>query len=416
MEKVSADLIIKNASQLLTLIPWGPHDPLGIIQNGALAVSGEKIAWVGPSGELDEKVVPKAEGRVIDAGGKVVMPGLIDPHTHLIFAGSREEEFSLRVRGASYMEIAARGGGIKSTVRHTRQASKEELLKLTLRRLDNIMALGTTTCEVKSGYGLDTETELKMLEVVKEANRLHPVDLIPTFLGAHDIPEEYKGRRKEYVRLIIDEMLPVVAEEGLAEFCDVFVEEGVFTPQDGEEIFEAAKRLGMRPRVHADELTPSGGAELAARVGAVSADHLLFITEMGMEALKEAGVVATLLPGTALFLSMGRYAPARAMIERGITVALASDFNPGSCMSHNLPLMMTLACTQMRMTPEEAIAACTINAARSLLRDDIIGSLGLGKQADIIMIDAPNYLHLIYYFGINQIERVIKKGRVVWER
>jgi imidazolonepropionase len=346
----------------------------------------------------------------------VVTPGFIDSHTHLLFAGTREEEFELRIRGATYQEIAARGGGIKSTVEKTRRASKEELIAAGKKNLDRMLSLGTTTAEAKTGYGLSTKEEIKMLEALQALSRAHPLEIVPTFLGAHEIPPEYAGKKEEYVRLVIEEMIPAVAEKKLAVFCDVFCEKGVFSLEESRRILEAAKRYGMLPKLHADELTPLGGAELAAEVGAVSADHLLFISEKGMEAMAEKGVIATLLPGTAFFLFMGRYAPARRMIAKGVTVALATDFNPGSCMTESLPLITTLACTQMRMTPAEALLGVTLNAAKALRREKEIGSLEPGKQADFVILDVPDYRHLSYHFGVNHVEKVIKKGRLIWER
>jgi imidazolonepropionase len=278
-----------------------------------------------------------------------------------------------------------------------------------------MLSLGTTTVEAKTGYGLSTKEEIKMLEALRDLGREHPLEVVPTFLGAHEIPPEYTGKTEDYVRLVIDEMIPAVAEKKLALFCDVFCEKGVFSPEQCRRILEAGKRFGLIPKLHADELTPLGGAELAAEVGAVSADHLLFISEKGMEAMAEKGVVATLLPGTAFFLFLGRYAPARQMISKGVTVALASDFNPGSCMTESLPMITTIACTQMRMTPAEAILGITLNAAKALRKEKEIGSLAPGKQADLVLLDIPDYRHLSYHFGVNHVWKVVKKGRVVWE-
>ncbi len=418
--KAEADLLVENAAQLLTLAApkeaAGAEEKLGILDRGTLAVRSGRIVWAGPAGQCSRNVSLLAGGKELDASGKVVVPGFVDSHTHLLFAGTREREFELRLQGATYQEIAASGGGIKSTVENTRKASREELAAIGRKNLDSMLSLGTTTAEAKSGYGLSTKDEIKMLEVLRDLGREHPVEIVPTFLGAHEIPPEYSGKIGDYVRLVIEEMIPAVAEKRLAIFCDVFCEKGVFSLEDSRLILEAAKRHGLATKVHADELTPLGGAELAAELGAVSADHLLFISEKGMEAMAEKGVVATLLPGTAFFLFMGRYAPARRMISKGVTVALASDFNPGSCMTESLPLITTIACTQMRVTPAEALIGVTLNAAKALKKESEIGSLEPGKQADLLILDIPDWRQISYHFGVNHVQTVIKKGKVVWER
>lgn len=415
-----ADLLIENAAQLLTLSPvidsGLAEDRLGIIPRGNVAIKGGRVLWAGPSHQTSRHITLSLGVKTLDASGKVVMPGFIDSHTHLVFAGSREKEFELRIKGATYQEIAAEGGGIKSTVQRTRQATKEELVAIGKKHLDTMLSLGTTTVEAKSGYGLSTKEEIKMLEVLQDLVREHPLDIVPTFLGAHEIPPEYAGKKEDYVRLVVEEMIPAVGKRKLATFCDVFCEEAVFSLEDSRLILEAGRRFGLLPKLHADELTPLGGAELAAELGAASADHLLFVSEKGMEALAEKGVVATLLPGTAFFLSLDRYAPARRMIEKGVTVALATDFNPGSSMTQSLPLITTIACTQMRLTPAEAILGVTINAARALRKENDIGSLSPGKQADLVILDIPDYRHLSYHFGVNHVWKVIKKGKVVWEQ
>lgn len=418
--KIEADLIVERAGQLLTLFPGEnantAEDKLGLVPDGSVAVKGETIVWAGPDREIGKHIVLSAGGLRVNARGKVVTPGFIDSHTHPVFAGSRALEFELRIKGATYQQIAQAGGGIKSTVENTRTASKEDLTDLGLRRLEEMLSLGTTTVEAKSGYGLSVADEIRMLEVLRDLDRKHPVDIVPTFLGAHEIPTEYAGRKQDYVRLVIDEMIPEVASRKLASFCDVFCEEGVFSLEESRRILEKGAELGLRPKLHADELTPLGGSELAAEVGAVSADHLLFASEKGMEMMAEKGVVATLLPGTAFFLFMGRYAPARKMVEKGLAVALATDFNPGSCMTQSLPLITTIACTQMRMTPAECILGITRHAARAIDREDTLGSLEPGKQADFLLLDIPDYRHLSYHFGINHVDRVFKKGREVWKR
>jgi imidazolonepropionase len=417
--KLEADLLVENAAQVVTLKPFPPstdaEGKLGVIPDGTVAAKDGRIVWAGPADQASRKVSLLLQGKELDASGRVVMPGFIDSHTHLLFAGTREKEFEMRLQGASYQEIAAKGGGIKSTVEKTRRASREELVAVGKRNLDSMLSLGTTTVEAKTGYGLSIRDEIKMLEALADLGREHPVEVVPTFLGAHEIPPEYSGRTEDYVRLVIEEMIPAVAEKKLARFCDVFCEKGVFSPEQSRRILEAGKRYGMLPKLHADELTSLGGAELAAEIEAVSADHLLFMSEKGMVAMAEKGVVATLLPGTAFFLFLGRYAPAREMISRGVTVALATDFNPGSCMTESLPLITTIACTQMRMTPAEAILGITLHAARALRKEKEIGSLEPGKQADLVVLDIPDYRHLSYHFGVNHVWQVIKRGRLVWE-
>jgi imidazolonepropionase len=342
-----------------------------------------------------------------------VLPGLIDSHTHLIFAGSREDEFALRLQGKTYQEIAAEGGGINATVRRVRQASTEDLKALARPRLQRMLQFGVTTIEVKSGYGLSLADEVKCLEAIAALNAEGPLELAPTFLGAHAVPPEYQDDRAGYIRLLCERMLPEIARNGLAEFCDVFCEKGVFSVAESEAILRRARELGLKLKVHADELSPLGGAELAARMGAVSADHLLCVTEAGIEALAKAGTVATLLPGTAFFLGVP-YAPARKLIERGVTVALATDCNPGTCPTENLPLIGAMACTQMKMRPHEVVTALTQTAALAVNRADRIGSLEVGKQADLVIFDVPDYRRLFYHFGVNHVWRVVKRGRVVF--
>ena len=400
-----ATLIFRHAAQLIGVAP-----SFTVIEDGAVVVQDERIRWLGPTADLPS-VPPDAE--ILDVAGKVIVPGLVDSHTHLLFAGARASEFEQRLQGQSYQEIAERGGGINATVQSVRQASKEELKRLARQRLKHLLSFGVTTVEVKSGYGLTLADELKCLEAISELNAEGPLELVPTFLGAHAVPPEYRNDRAGYIRLLIDEMLPEIARCGLAEFCDVFCEKGVFSISESEEILRKAKNLGFRLKLHADELSPLGGAELAGRLGATSADHLLCITDAGMDALARSGTIATLLPGTAFFLGVP-YAPARKLIERGVTVALASDCNPGTCPTENLPLVGTMACTQMRMLPSEVIRAMTIHAAAALGRADRLGSLEVGKQADLIVLDVPSYPHLFYHFGVSHVERVIKRGRVVY--
>ena len=411
------DLIIKNADELLTLSSsFKDESGLGMIRNGAVIIKEGRISWVGRTGDLPKEFGLSKEGREIDATGKVAMPGLIDSHTHLIFAGSRESEFEQRIQGLSYLELSERGGGILSTVEATRKASFEELFSLGKRRLDRMISKGITTIEAKSGYGLSLQDEMKILKVMKALKEIHPMDIVPTFLGAHTLPKEFSNHRTRYVDLLTEEMIPEVAHEGVAEFCDVFCEEKAFTLEESKKILETGKRYGLKPKIHADQLSPGGGAELAAEVGAFSADHLEYVSQVGIKNMAEKGVTAVLLPGASFFLSMKKYPPAREMIQEGVCVSLATDINPGSSMTESLPLIMTMGCTMFKMTPKEVIQATTIHAAKSMGRQNEMGSLEVGKQADILLLDIPNYRYLPYHFGVDHTECVVKKGEVVYQR
>jgi len=415
---IKADLVIKNAHQLVTCRGKAPKlkgemMDLGLITQGWVASYRGKITYVGGEKGFREKVVLQEGCQVIDASERVVMPGLVDPHTHIVFAGSREEEFVQRLRGLSYQEIARSGGGILSTVKATREASYHELVRSARRRLDSMLRLGTTTCEAKSGYGLTVNDELKLLRVSRELNGSHPIDIVNTFLGAHTFPPEYQFRKEEYIDLIISQLLPRVKEEGLAEFCDVFCEEGAFSVEQTRAILEPAARLGFKLKLHADQLTPSGGAELAAELGATSADHLDNISPRGIELLAEKGVAAVLLPGSNFFLRLGKYPPGRRLIEAGVPVALATDFNPGTAMNESMPIAIALACLEMGFSPEEAINAATINGAYAIDLHTSVGSIEVGKKADLIVCSIPNYLHLVYHWGINHVHTVVKDGKVV---
>ena len=421
-DMIQADLIVEGAAELLSVAGHVSRPrrgaemrELGILRRGSLAARRGKIVWIGPTADLLTAIRPLAFCKVIDAYGKTVMPGLVDPHTHLVFAGSRENEFAMRIQGKTYQEIAAAGGGINSTVAATRTAGTADLKAGARRTLDAMLALGTTTVEAKSGYGLDLVNEIKMLEVIRALDEAGPITLVPTFMGAHEIPPEFRQNPEAYVDLVITRMIPMVAARKLARFCDVFCETGVFSVGQTERIFRAAQAVGLELRVHADELTDLGGAALAARMKARTADHLLYTNDDGIRAMAEAGVIAVLLPGTAYFLHMQRYARARDMIAGGVPVALATDFNPGSCMTESLPLIMNLACTQMRMLPAEAITAATINAAWAIGEQDCVGSLEVGKQADVVVLDAPTHEHLCYHFGVNLVDTVVKNGKVVVE-
>jgi imidazolonepropionase len=410
------DLIIKNAGELLTLSSsFKDESGLGMIRDGAVIIREGRIFWVGKTGDLPNEYGLSKEGQEIDATGKVVMPGLIDSHTHLIFAGSREGEFEQRIQGLSYLEIAEKGGGILSTVEATRKASLEELFSLGKRRLDRMISKGVTTIEAKSGYGLSLQDEMKILKVMKALKGIHPMDIVPTFLGAHTIPKEFRNDRTGYMDLLSEEMIPKVAHEGVAEFCDVFCEEKAFTLEESKKILETGKRYGLKPKIHADQLSPGGGAELAAEVGAFSADHLEYVSQEGIKKMAEKGVIAVLLPGASFFLSMKKVPPVREMIEKGVRISIATDLNPGSSMTESLTLMMTMGCTMFKMTPKEVIQATTLHAAKSMGREKEIGSLEVGKQGDVLLLNIPNYRYLPYHFGVDHVEWVIKKGKVVYK-
>jgi imidazolonepropionase len=416
-EKV--DLLIVNADELVTLAGDNQKPrtgkqmrEIGIIRNGGLAVKDGRIVAVGKTPDVTKSF--KAEN-VVSANGKIVLPGFVDPHTHLVFAGSREDEFQMRVEGASYMEILKAGGGILRTVRDTRKASLEKLVDYGTETLDTMIEHGTTTVEAKSGYGLTTKDELKMLQAIQRLNQLHSVDVVPTFLGAHAIPPEFSNDPQGYARLVVEEMIPKAAEKGLAEFCDVFCERGVFSLEQARRILLAGKDSGLKPRLHADEMSSLGGAELAASIGAISADHMLFSSDEGIKAMADKGVVATLLPAAAFSLMNARYADARIMINFGVPVALGTDFNP-NCWVENQQLIIAFACHFMRLAPAEAITAATINAAHTIGRAKEIGSLEVGKKADIIVLDVPNHKFLGYRFGVNLVDKVVKNGRIVVDR
>ncbi len=412
------DLLIVGAAELVTMA-GGPRrgdrmqDP-GAIPGGALAARGGRIVAVGPADEVLAAVETGPDTQVIDARGRAVVPGFVDPHTHLCFAGDRAEEFALRLGGATYQELAARGGGILQTVRATRAASQAELVDLGLSRLDLLALNGTTTVEVKSGYGLSTADELKQLRAIREMARRHPLTVVPTFMGAHEVPPEYRSRREAYVDLLVGEMLPAVAAEpGLARYADVFTEHGVFSVEESRRILQRAKELGFGVKVHADELSDLGGAALAAELGAASAEHLLHTPDEGLARLAEAGTVAVCLPGTSFCLMNAPYARARRMIELGCTVALASDFNPGSCPAYAMPFVITLACMYMGLNPSEALAAATINAAAAIGMEAEVGSLEVGKLADVVILSCPSHWHIPYHMGMGVVAQVVKQGRLI---
>jgi imidazolonepropionase len=406
------DLFIRNIAQLVTVASAGERvkkgknmADIGVMSGAGVVVRGGVIEWVGPAGsEPDVDRLPQ-----FDASGLVVMPGFVDSHTHMVFAGDRASEFGRRAAGATYQEIAASGGGILNTVRQVRAASKKELKRAASRRLAAMLRHGTTVVEIKSGYGLDEASETKMLEAINELAQEEVITIVPTFIGAHAFPPEFSDRHDAYVDLIVGTMLPYIGRKKLARFCDVFCDYGYFSLEETERILREARRCGMELKIHADELASLGGARLAAGIGAVSVDHLEHVPPADIDALAESGTVATVLPGVSFTLNHG-YAPARAMIDRGVAVAIASDFNPGSCMSFSIPLMMTIACTQMRMSPEEAISACTLNGAAALGLSDAYGSIEAGKRADMVVLDIPDYTHLAYHFGTNHVRHTIKSG------
>lgn len=424
-QAIRADLLIEDASELITLAADIPDNGavgprvgssmrnLAIISGGSVAAFDGRIVAIGKTHEVRGKVNLTSNAQVIDAKGKVVLPGFVDSHTHLVFAGSREEEFIQRAEGKTYLEILGSGGGILSTVRATRDATHSHLLALGLKNLDIMMCHGTTTVEVKSGYGLSVDEELKILRVIRDLDKFHPVDVVSTFMGAHAVPAEYAGDTEGYVQHVIDDQLPAVKEENLAEFCDVFCEKGVFSVGQSRRILEAGLALGLLPRIHADEMGSLGGAELAAEIGAVSAEHLLYASEDGIRKMAEAGVTAMLLPATSFTLGLGRYADARAFIQAGCPVALATDFNPGTSPTLSMQFVMNAAALGMKLHPAEIISATTVNAAHGLNRGNLIGSLEVGKVADMVVVNTDTYLRIPYKLGINIVDKVIKRGRLV---
>jgi imidazolonepropionase len=415
-----ADLAVLNCDQLLTCqgsIPKRKADlqDVGLLENGCIASFKGEIVFVGTEDAYYHEVRMADDGICIDGKGLTGLPGFVDPHTHLPFAGSREEEFNLRVKGYSYQQLAQQGMGIQTTVRATRKVSDEELLSLCLSRLDRMLAHGTTTAEAKSGYGLNKKDELKQLRVLKKANEIHPVDIVSTFMGAHEVPKEYKGQKADYVDLLIQEILPEVKKGNLAEFFDIFCEEGVYSVEESRDLIRKAKQEGFKIKIHADEFFPLGGAQLAAEEGATSADHLIAITEEGIRKMAQSSTVATLLPGVSFFLMQEKKAPARKLIDTGAIVALATDFNPGSSMTESMLFILQLAVFTLHMGIEESINAATANASYALGKQEQVGSLEVGKKMDLVLWDVPTYPYLVYHLGVNPVKHVIKKGRIVLE-
>jgi imidazolonepropionase len=399
-------MVIKNAVQILTLT----GKDLGIIKNGSLSIKDDKIAVV------KHRTSNIRHQKSIDAQGCIVMPGFVDCHTHLVFAGSRENEFAMRLEGKTYQKILVAGGGILQTVSATRKASEKELIELAQKRINELIGWGTTTVEIKSGYGLDTPTELKILRVIKKLQYFNKnrVTIIPTFLGAHAIPSRIK--KIKYINKLISEMIPLVAKENLAQFCDVFCENFVFNAQDSKKILFAGKKFGLIPKIHADEIESSGGAEIAGIVKAISAEHLLNPSEKGLRAMKKNNVTAVLLPGTTLFLKSKHIPPIEKMRKLGITIALGSDYNPGTCMIYQMPIIIALGCLLYNLSLTEAIRGTTINGAKALGLENKIGSIEPDKDADLIILDIPDYKHIPYQFGKNLVKMVIKKGEIVFPR
>lgn len=383
------------------------------VPDGALICEGERILFAGRRRDIPSGLAPDAATVVVDVGGALLTPGFVDPHTHPVFAKSRSDEFAQRIAGKTYEEIAAAGGGIRNSVHRLRETPFEVLLANARKIADRMLLAGTTTMEAKSGYGLSLASELMQLRVIAELNRTHPVDLVPTFLGAHEVPDEYRSDRAAYIRLLVEEMLPVVADEHLAEYCDVFCESHVFSPEETRTILEAGLRYGLGAKVHADELHPSGGSLIAGELHAASADHLVHIDDAGIAALKAGDVVAVLLPATTFFLGSDRYAPARKLIAAGVPVAIATDCNPGSSMVESMSLVLSIACLKLRLSPEEAWNAATVNAATALDRLASIGSLEPGKLADLVLWDADHYREVPYHLGANLVRRVWKRGKDV---
>ncbi len=417
-ESEPIDLLVHGANELAT--PRGFEARRGadlaridVIEGGAVAIRAGRIVAVGGERELLARYAP---AKKLDARGGTIVPGFVDAHTHPVFSGTREDEFELRTAGATYVEIAQAGGGIASSLRGVREASEDELLALLLVRLDRFLEMGTTTVEAKSGYGLSVDDELKCLRVIDRANRTHAVEVVSTFLGAHDVPPEFRDDRGAYLDLLVDRMLPAVVESGLAEYCDIFTEAHVFGLDDTRRVLGRARELGMKLRLHVDQLTSLGGAQLAAELGASSADHLEFVSPAGIDALAAANVIPVLCPLVPLYLRVDQEVPARRMIQAGLAPALATDFNPGSCYTQSMPEVLTWAALRLRMSVAECLTAATLNAAASLDRAGEIGSLEAGKRADVLVLDVPGHKHLCYEFGRNPVRAVVCAGQVACER
>lgn len=411
---IKVDTILKDCRQLVTLRGKSPRvgpgmTDLGIIENGALAIDKGRIKAVGPTEEI---ISSHVAAEVISAEGNVVLPGFVDSHTHPVFVHTREDEFAMRLEGRSYVQISQSGGGIRSTIKSTRDADEELLFELARKRILKMISLGTTTLEAKSGYGLETASELKQLRVIDRLAKELPITIVPTFMGAHEYPEEYRDDHAAYIDILCREMIPAVAEQGIARFCDIFTEAHVFSIEESRKILSRAREYGLKLKMHADEIKPIGGAELAAEMKCVSADHLGAASDEGIEALKKAGVVPVLLPATLFSLRSTTYARGREMVERGLPVAIATDFNPGSCNCDSLPLTISLSCLQMGLSPAESICAATLNAAHALDMGEKVGSLEPGKQADFTIWDIPSPNFIPYHLGSSHILAVYARGKL----
>lgn len=413
---MQVDTLISNIGEFLPMDKSGPvkgekMNELTIIKDAALGIKDGKVTWYGTKEEATQVTTDET----IDAKGKLVTPGLVDSHTHLVFGGSREEEMALKQQGVSYLEILERGGGILSTVRSTRKASFEELYEKAKFHLDRMATYGITTIEAKSGYGLDDETEMKQLEVVQKLQANHPVDLVSTFMGAHAIPEEFENRSDEFLQAMLN-MLDEIKEKELAEFVDIFTETGVFSVEQSRKFLLAAKEKGFDVKIHADEIDPLGGTELAVEVGAVSADHIAVASDQGIKDLAQSNTIGVVLPGTSFYLGKDDYGRAREMIDKGAAIALATDFNPGSCVTENLQLIMSIAAVRLQMSPAEIWHAVTVNAAHAINREKVAGSLTVGRVADLVIWDAPNYMYIPYHYGVNHVNTVFKNGQVIYKQ
>ncbi len=415
---IDADLLIRGAAELCTMAGPGPsgESMLGLVAGGSVACLQGQVVWTGPDSQLEGAVRALPGARTLDASGCTVTPGFVDCHTHVLFAGERGDEFSQRCGGATYLEIAKRGGGIGATIRPTRAASRDDLVRLALPRLGRLLSFGITTAELKTGYGLDRASELCCLEAMAALPALQPVEIVPTLLCAHSIPPEFAKDREGYVRLCVEEIIPEAAKAKLARFCDAFVEEGAFTVEEGRRILSRGKELGLIPRLHADQMSQMGASRLAAELGAASADHLESIDEGGIEAMAKAKVAAVLVPVSTLFLRQSVWAPGRKLWDAGVTVALATNLNPGSAMSENAALTLSLACLMNGLSAAEALCAFTRGAARAIRMEERLGSLCVGKQADLVIHAASSHTHLPYHLAINHTRQVVKRGKVVYER
>jgi imidazolonepropionase len=418
LKMIKADTIIVNARQIATMASGNKAkiaqqmNDAGILADAGIAIKAGRILDIGPSAEIAANYT---WDECIDAFGRILTPGFVDSHSHPVFVHTREDEFAMRLAGKSYVEISVAGGGIHSSIASTRKSSVEELVELSLPRIQKMMALGTTTLEAKSGYGLSTASELKQLQAIHQLDQILPIDIVPTFMGAHEYPSEYKSDHESYLKILCEEMIPAVVEQGIAEFCDIFTEAHVYSIAESRRVLQAARDHGLKLKMHADEIAAIGGAELAAELACVSADHLGAASNEGIQALKDAGVIPTLLPATLFSLAAKQYARGRHMIDSGLPVAIATDYNPGSCNCDSMPLTMSLACLQMGLSPIEALSAATINAACALGRQDRVGSLEVGKAADIIFWDIPSLNFIPYHLGSSHIVKVFKDGKCIYQ-